>query len=193
MFNLEKTSGKIVHVLFRNTTLSPEEKAKAEYGLSVLLGIIIELSMATLISLAIDTVFYIILIMLSALSLRTLTGGAHCSSYDRCLVFTLGYFLPPSVLAKTLHIHFESELLFLLSVALMATTLPIILQSKPYSRSILFPLALTAGASLLVNQSTMAAVWLSVALGLALQAFVLTKVGKQFVQIADTVMKKARI
>ncbi|MBS4025525.1 MAG: accessory gene regulator B family protein [Clostridia bacterium] len=36
-------------------------------------------------------------------TIRLITGGAHCSSFGRCLVFTLGYFIQASLVVKYLH------------------------------------------------------------------------------------------
>ncbi|MGI6317690.1 MAG: accessory gene regulator B family protein [Dethiobacteria bacterium] len=52
-------------------------------GLSIVLGITIELALTLLVSSLFGTAIYTAMIMLSALFLRFFTGGAHCSSFNR--------------------------------------------------------------------------------------------------------------
>lgn len=73
LFDLEKTSARIAGVLLKEA--NQEEKVKAEYGLSIVLGIMIELGLALFIALIIKTFLFTLIIMLSALLLRITTGG----------------------------------------------------------------------------------------------------------------------
>ena len=98
MLNIERTSKKLTDTLLRNQNMSQVEKAKLEYGLSIVLGITIELALTLLVSAIFGTVIYTAMIMLSALFLRFFTGGAHCSSFNRCLLFTILLFVPSSLL-----------------------------------------------------------------------------------------------
>jgi len=102
MINIEKTAKKFTEAFFHNQNLNQVEKAKLEYGLSIILGITIELTLTLLVSALFGTTIYTAIIMLSALFLRFLTGGAHCSSFNRCLVFTIMLFVPASLLVKYL-------------------------------------------------------------------------------------------
>jgi accessory gene regulator B len=107
MLNIERTAQRLTDTLFRNQNMSQVEKAKLEYGLSIVLGITIELALTLLFSAIFGTAIYTAMIMLSALFLRFFTGGAHCSSFNRCLLFTILLFVPSSLLVKYLSIKFD--------------------------------------------------------------------------------------
>ncbi|NLI90688.1 MAG: hypothetical protein GX434_00390 [Peptococcaceae bacterium] len=105
MFDLEGTAHRITDYLVKDVHLNTSESAKIEYGLSLFMGIAIELVLTTSISALFGTAFDTFLIMVSALFLRVFTGGAHCSSYRRCLVFTLVIFIGLSFPVKVLAAH----------------------------------------------------------------------------------------
>ncbi|MGI6317692.1 MAG: accessory gene regulator B family protein [Dethiobacteria bacterium] len=102
MLNIERTAQRLTDTLFRNQNMSQVEKAKLEYGLSIVLGITIELALTLLVSAIFGTAIYTAMIMLSALFLRFFTGGAHCSTFNRCLLFTILLFVPASLLVRFL-------------------------------------------------------------------------------------------
>ncbi|MGI6328164.1 MAG: accessory gene regulator B family protein [Dethiobacteria bacterium] len=74
MLNIERTAQRLTDTLFRNQNMSQVEKAKLEYGLSIVLGITIELALTLLVSAIFGTAIYTAMIMLSALFLRFFTG-----------------------------------------------------------------------------------------------------------------------
>ena len=102
MLNIERTAQRLTDTLLRNQNMSQVEKAKLEYGLSIVLGITIELALTLLVSAIFGTAIYRAMIMLSALFLRFFTGGAHCSTFNRCLLFTILLFVPASLLVRFL-------------------------------------------------------------------------------------------
>ena len=125
MLNIERTAKKLADTLFRNQRMNQVEKTKLEYGLSIVLGITIELALTLLVSAIFGTATYTAIIMLSALFLRFFTGGAHCSSFNRCLLFTILLFVPASILVKYLSsklnpgiaiMGYESWISFLLAI-----------------------------------------------------------------------------
>ena len=193
MFNLEKTAEKIINRTFQDH-LSDLDKAKAQYGLSIILRMAIELVLAIFISLLFKTFFYMVIIMLSALSLRMVTGGAHCSSYPRCVVFTTAYFIPFSLLAKILHTGLIAQFLYIISGALLITVLPVLLKFKRYA-VIVLPLIIlvTSITAVAAGKTTAAGLLLAISLGLGLQAFILTSPGITLVTMADKLMKKAGV
>ncbi len=70
MINLENLSVSIIKKMFRGQDIEQERKKEMAYGLSVLLGLLIEFSVCVGISLFLQTTKFLIPIMLSALFLR---------------------------------------------------------------------------------------------------------------------------
>jgi len=99
-FDLEGTAHRLVDRLLQDDTVEADQKAKIEYGLALTLGVAIELAITVGLSAFLGTARYTLLMMISALGLRIFTGGAHCLSYRRCLVFTMVIFIVLSVPVK---------------------------------------------------------------------------------------------
>lgn len=93
MFDLESTAHRLAIRLLTDLPFDTVQKAKVEYGLSLLLGVATELVLTVALSALFGTALDTLIIMLSSLSLRLFTGGAHCSSFRRCTVFTMISFI----------------------------------------------------------------------------------------------------
>lgn len=107
MFDLESTAHRLTNNLIKDVQQDVDQRAKIEYGLSLFLGVAIELIITVGISALFGTALYTILIMLSSLFLRTFTGGAHCSSYRRCVVFTIIVFVGLSFPVRAIAVQTE--------------------------------------------------------------------------------------
>ncbi len=105
MFELEVAAHRLANYLTKDVEIDTVQKAKIEYGLSLFLGVAIELIFTVGVSALLGTAVYTLLMMLSALFLRILIGGAHCSSYRRCLVFTMIIFIGLSIPVKYLALN----------------------------------------------------------------------------------------
>lgn len=65
--NIEKLAEKLTQRLFKTQNLTDIEMAKIQYGISLILGVIIEFTLVYAISLILGFGFYTVVIMLSAL------------------------------------------------------------------------------------------------------------------------------
>lgn len=194
MFDLENTAHRLTGQLLKNTPLEPAQKAKVEYGLSLLLGIGTELVLTVAVSVLFGTALYTLIIMLSALSLRIFTGGAHCSSFRRCSVFTMVYFIGLSLLVKTASINMEIKILMVISVIIVLLALPFIWKPKLYPLLIWITYSSLPIIGLLNGPG---AFWriltLPLAVGLAFQAIMLSTLGKKIVLKSDRIMQRIGI
>ena len=193
MFNLEKMSHRIITFLFKNSGVDELTKAKAEYGLPLLLGIFIELSFCLLIAGILGLFRETFLLMFFSLIVRVFAGGAHCSSYGRCLSFTIFFYIFFSYLAKYLSIFLPANLLYGLSLSLLFLVITIYLFRKtpPLFKIILFLdgvilisfwlLGIAADYIFIVN------------LGILLQSLMGTETGSYIVKSIDTWMIKIGI
>lgn len=193
IINIEILSERLTEIIFKDQKLTEVERAKVQYGLSITIGILIELILTLGISMIFKTSFYTAIIMLSALFLRMHTGGAHCTTYDRCLLFTAIYFIPFSILAKFIDIQFSFEIKLLISISLFIVAL-ILLRKFKFPRTII---ALLLCTNVLMLFAGIDNIWvkiqLSIAFGLGLQAFMTTSFGTKTVEAADKIMKLLRI
>ncbi|MCG0276896.1 MAG: accessory gene regulator B family protein [Thermosediminibacteraceae bacterium] len=112
IINLEKIADKISDFIINKvdrSELDELEKAKFKYGMRLVCGVVIEFFVVMILSIIFKTFFYAFFIMLSSLLVRIFTGGSHCSSYDRCLILTLLFYLPVSVVVKELTTFLPQE------------------------------------------------------------------------------------
>lgn len=193
IINIENLSEMLTKTLFKNQKLTEVERAKVQYGLSITIGILIELILTIGISIIFKTAFYTAIIMLSALFLRMHTGGAHCTTYDRCLLFTAIYFIPFSLLAKFIDIKFSFEIKLLINIPLFIVAL-ILLRKFKLDRAIIVLFLCTNVLMLFYGiDNIWAKIQFLIAFGLGLQAFMTTSFGTKIVEVADKIMKQLRI
>lgn len=100
--DLEQIAHRLSNFIFKNAGIDPVTKAKAEYGLALLLGILIELAVTLTIAGLLGLFQEAFILMTVSLLCRIFTGGVHCSSYLRCLVFTVCFYLVFALAAKHL-------------------------------------------------------------------------------------------
>ncbi|MDJ0304530.1 MAG: accessory gene regulator B family protein [Dehalobacter sp.] len=100
LFDFEGVAHHLTNRMVKGEEMDAVHKAKIEYGLALLLGVIIELILTVGVSAIFGTIVYTLVIIFSALALRVFTGGSHCSSYRRCLVFSMAFFTGLSLAAR---------------------------------------------------------------------------------------------
>lgn len=195
MFDLERVANGLTNNLLKDVQLDTVQRAKVEYGLSLLLGVATELILTVGVSLFFGTAIYTLLIMLSALSLRIFTGGAHCSSFRRCSVFTLVVFSGMSFLVKAMLINMEFREVMWVSVILVLVTLPSIWKPKRFTLVVWVICASLPFWSLFSSSeaSWLIQVALSMAAGLVLQGFMLNRIGQKVVMRSDSMMQRLGI
>jgi accessory gene regulator B len=186
--SLEEFSHKIVEKFFLKSGFSEIELAKIEYGLSLILGILIEFFIVFSLGLMFKIGYYVAVIMLSSLFLRITTGGAHCSTYRRCLTFTGLYFLPVAFTTKYLDFNLNFFSKGVLGCALIFLVLGIIFLRKR-SFALFMLVVFWAVFSGIVSVK----LFFVSSVGFFLQSLMITSFGEKLVEISDEIMKKVGI
>ncbi|ADH60363.1 Accessory gene regulator B [Thermoanaerobacter mathranii subsp. mathranii str. A3] len=190
--NIEKLAETLAQRLFKTQNLTDIEMAKIQYGISLILGVIIEFTLVYAISLILGIGFYTAVIMFSALFLRINTGGAHCTTYNRCITFTAFYFIPFSALAKFVDVHFSLYLKIFVSLLLYFIVLVMVKNNKFYRAVIMFLIGINI-LLFFANTIVGVKVLFLISIGFTLQAIMRTTLGETIVEIADAFLKKAGI
>lgn len=194
MFDLETTAHSLAIHLLRDLQFDTDQKGKIEYGIALLLGVATELVLTVAVSALLGTALVTLMIMLSALSLRLFTGGAHCSSFRRCLVFTMVCFIGLSFFVKVTAANMEFQALMWVSLILVLVALPFIWKPKHFT---LLVWAICVSFPIWGMLSTTEAAWriltLPVAVGLVLQSFMLSSLGQNVVLRSDKIMQRIGI
>lgn len=194
MFDLESTAHRLAVLLLTDLPFDTNQKAKAEYALSLLLGVATELVLTVTVSALFGTALVTLIIMLSALSLRVFTGGAHCSSFRRCLVFTMVNFIGLSFPVKASVNNWEFKGLMWASLLLVILALPFIWKTQRFT---LFVWTICASLPICGMLSANGITWriltLPVAAGLVLQSIMLSPLGQKVVLRSDKIMQRIGI
>lgn len=194
MFNLESTAHRLAISLLTDLPFDINQRAKVEYALALLLGVATELVLTVAVSAIFGTALDTLIIMLSALSLRLFTGGAHCSSFRRCSVFTMVCFIGLSFPVKASVTNCEYK--DLMWVSLLLVIMALLFIWKP-QRSTLFVWTICASLPILGMISDTEIAWrimtLPVAGGLVLQSFMLGYLGQKIVLRSDKILQRIGI
>ncbi|MCB8817577.1 accessory gene regulator ArgB-like protein [Desulfosporosinus shakirovi] len=194
MFDLESTAHRLANRLLTNVPFDAVQRAKVEYALALLLGVATELVLTVAVSALLGTALETLIIMLSALSLRLFTGGAHCSSFRRCSVFTVVCFIGLSFPVKATVTNCEFKDLMWVSLLLVILALPFIWKPQ---RLTLFVWTICASLPIWGMLSDTETAWriltLPVAAGLVLQSFMLSALGQKVVMRSDKIMQRIGI
>lgn len=70
----------------KNTSATSKESAKINYGLEIILGAVVKSCLLLITSYFLGVFNLMLIVLLTASSFRILTGGAHFSTYYRCLL-----------------------------------------------------------------------------------------------------------
>lgn len=194
MFNLENTAHRLAISLLTDLPFDTDQRAKVEYALALLLGVATELVLTVVVSALLGTALDTLIIMLSALSLRLFTGGAHCSSFRRCSVFTMVCFIGLSFPVKATVTNCEFKGLMWVSLLLVILALPFIWKPQ---RLTLFVWTICASLPIWGMLSDTETAWriltLPVAAGLVLQSFMLSPLGQKVVLRSDKILQRIGI
>ncbi len=184
----------------------PEQIPVLTYGLELIIGETIKLTLLILIAYVLDLLLPMLLIFCTSIPLRVLTGGQHCSSSLRCLVVSLIAYVSLGYLVTYLLI-FMSPITVLLIAFLASIILAVTLDkfgpgySVNYSNSLSRPtkkviklsymfLAVWLVAILTVNvlvdnQALCSTIIISTALGIYWQALMITPLGHRLINSVD--------
>jgi len=190
IINLEGLANKLTNAMYDDAKIDEIEKAKIEYGFSLSLGIGIALAIALVLGALLGTFSYTLILTLSSLGLRLFSGGAHCSSYDRCLLFSLLIFVPASVLVKHLAISLDSEILTVVYIALaVLVLLYLFIKERKLAGLVLMINVFPLIAFYLIRKEFLPGPMFAVGTGILIQTLMLTAPGKWIVNKADQGMK----
>lgn len=189
MINLEGIANKLTNALYKDSEFDEMEKAKIEYGFSLVLGVGLTLMAALVLAALLGTIPYTLILFLSAMSLRLFSGGAHCSSYDRCMLCSLLVFVPASVLVKLLVNNLDPELLMagFLGFLLLAVIYWLI-RHKSIAVLALFINLAGLGLGWLFKRDLQWGIGFTAGTGVLVQTMMRTRPGEWFVDKVDKVL-----
>lgn len=171
------------------------------YGAEILLGSIVKLSILFLVAVMIGIIPEVITLLVVAGLVRTLSGGAHCSAYYRCLVTSVSIFIALGYSIKNVY-PFISLLPSIVLVAITVISVylywcyaPQAPPDKPFkSRTMELTFrryTLTAVVVLTIVSiilGTNSSIGWTIALALLWQAFTLTPAGHRFIGSLDNLL-----
>ncbi|MBS4024976.1 MAG: accessory gene regulator B family protein [Clostridia bacterium] len=178
-----------------------EQAQYLAYGAEILIGSIFKLSILFTIAIMMGVVIEVTVLLVVTGLIRTLSGGAHCSTYYRCLVASV---LTLSVLGYTIKATHPFVILLPASVLIGITALAAYLYwryapqaplNKPFNSRrkeltfrwyTLVVVATLSSISIILGTKSLIA-W-TMAFALLWQAFTLTPVGHSFIRLLDTLL-----
>ena len=89
MATRRNTAGELAHYLAKEVNLNEQDAATVRYGLELILGSIIKVSVVTAVSWWLGITLYVLTALLTSSLFRLLAGGVHCHTYWRCVVLGL--------------------------------------------------------------------------------------------------------
>jgi accessory gene regulator B len=81
--------GRRVGICVATRTTNPTQAELLGYGAEIILGSIFKFGVLFLIAAFLEVVSEVSVLLIVTGLLRTLSGGAHCSAYSRCLVMSV--------------------------------------------------------------------------------------------------------
>ncbi|MDA8235610.1 MAG: accessory gene regulator B family protein [Clostridia bacterium] len=84
------TAEELAHYLSEELNINQRDAATIRFGLELILGSIIKLSLITAVSLWLGITPYVLTALLTSSIFRLLSGGVHCHTYWRCVALGLG-------------------------------------------------------------------------------------------------------
>ncbi|TGE39799.1 accessory regulator AgrB [Desulfosporosinus fructosivorans] len=172
-----------------------------EYGAEILLGSIVKLSIIFFIAAMMQVVLEVAVLLVVTGLIRTLSGGAHCSAYYRCLVISALIFTALGYIIKTVYPFIK----LLPSTALLGITVlamflywhyaPQAPLNKPFENKAkelafrwytLIVVGTLSATAVIVGTSNLIA-W-TMAFALLWQGFTLTPAGHRFIGLWDILL-----
>lgn len=189
IINLEGIAHRLTTKLYGSTDLDEVEKAKIEYGLSLTLGVGLALVVSLGFALVLGTVGYTLILFASTMALRIFSGGAHCTSYDRCLALSLLVFVSGAYAVKVAGALSPQVLLAMYGGLSLLPLLYLVFKDAKLAGLVLLINGLAMGLCYLLAGGLAPQALLSLAVGICFQTAMLTRPGQWFVSQADRVLK----
>lgn len=178
-----------------------EQAEYLSYGAEILIGCMFKLSILFFIAIILDVVLEVTVLLVVTGLIRTLSGGAHCSAYYRCLVTSV---LALTVLGYTIKSIYPFIMLLPVGVLIGITALSAYLYwlyapqaplNKPFNSRkkelafrwcTLFAVGTLSTISIILGKDSLIA-W-TIAFALLWQVFTLTPVGHSFIRLLDILL-----
>lgn len=178
-----------------------EQAEYLSYGAEILIGSIFKLGILFFIAIALDVVLEVTVLLLVTGLIRTLSGGAHCSAYYRCLITSV---LTLSALGCTIKIIYPFIMLLPIGILIGIIALSAYLYwcyapqaplNKPFNSRkkelaflwyTLIAVMIISTISIILGTNSLIA-WI-MAFALLWQAFTLTPVGHGFIRLLDILL-----
>lgn len=93
------------------------------YGFEVIIGSLLKLTILLALAYLLNLVPHLLVILVTAGIYRLLSGGVHCTTYNRCLLFGILLYLSVATLAKAMPVMQRSHLLILLIILTVITAM----------------------------------------------------------------------
>jgi len=193
--------GRRVGIYVANVTVNPNQAAMLGYGAEIVSGSVLKVAILFLIATFLRVVFEVSILLLVSGLLRTLSGGAHCSAYYRCLVTSiliitsLGYMikvmfpflqgLPGLILAGVLMLSFYLYWRYAPQAPLNKPLKSKAIEDKFRKLTLITALFLSI-VSIIVGPGYLIS-WI-IAFGLLWQAFTLTPLGHLLIRKLDILL-----
>lgn len=191
MIDLEGIAAKLADSLYGDSDMDEIEKAKIEYGFSLTMGLALTIVLTLVPAAILGTFFTTFVLMMAALVTRLYSGGAHCTSYSRCLLLSLLIFIPSGILAKYLLAKGSPNVLAFLWGTLVLITLAIHFVKGTRAAlptAIMYLIALAAG--FLFRRTSLPQLMLPAGLGVFAQTIMAMGPGDWVVEKADILLKR---
>lgn|GEM_PF-595846 len=102
MINLHKLAGAVAAHMARGIGLENDKIDRLRYGLEIILGALIKGAVLFFLAHLLNILPHVALALAAAGFFRLLSGGAHCSSYGRCLVLGVTVYLLTGLVAVSM-------------------------------------------------------------------------------------------
>jgi accessory gene regulator B len=191
IINIEKISQKIFN-LDTFSHIDETRRLKAQYGFSIVLGIIIEFFMASIISYFLGTFKYLWPMMIIGLIFKGSIKSQHCTSFSRCAIFTCIYFIGPSLIIKYLHDFHGYIISTIIMMVCMLNILILVIQKNIKGLKLIILLYIIMIFIYFINESFLIYM-LSIDIGCLLRIFSCTEMGKIFVVFCDDLLTQIGI
>ena len=178
-----------------------EQAEYIAYGAEILIGSVVKLSILFFIAGILNTLLEVSILLIVTGAIRTLSGGAHCSAYYRCMITSVVMLNAIGYITKSIYPYMKQLPIFILLVILV---LPIYLywrhapqapDNKPFDcrkkeesfrRCTLIAVVLLSVTTISIGTDSMIG-W-TIMLALLWQAFTLTTAGHKFIGAWDALL-----
>lgn len=179
----------------KDLDISSLQASAIRYGLESVLGTLLETFVVFLFAYSVGTFKYAVFLMIPSFFYRMLADGPHCTSYNRCFVFTFIVYSLLSLITK--HVFVYSSSAWLLIIILFSSICLVLSYSNKLIKNISATILYLASLSIIFSLCW----WLNIyrelafagAIGLSLQAFISTPVGYKTVKLFDNILKYLKI